>query len=368
MSTPLDDFIDAARAAGYSEEYIAEGTAYITRLASAGYPVLFSFEHLAIEMRLPSHVLRDIVDLRRIKYSYFKLLKKRGGFREIITPERQLKFVQRWLLINILNKHQLSSACTGFRKRFSIIDNARVHERAPIILKVDLLKFYDTITEKRVWGLFKKLGYASNLALDLARLVTVHHGKEYWESFSPEERERLKHLYYECPAVIPQGAPTSPMIANIIAIKLDNRFQGLAEKLGFSYSRYADDLTFSSDSPYKLPSIEFIRKIIEKEGFFINDKKTCLLKKGMKQFVTGLTVTHGVHVSKSFRKDIYKHLYFSKKFGPVEHIKKLSEKENNHHYHGYQHWLLGCISFIYSVDKVNGKKMFDEFNKIDWAI
>lgn len=242
-----------------------------------------------------------------------------------------------------------------------------------MLLKVDLLKFYDTITEKRVFGVFREMGYAKNLAWLFAQLTTCNHRLSFWTNMEENERGLLEKLIVERPAILPQGAPTSPMLANIIATRLDRRFMGLSQKMGFRYSRYADDLTFSVSETGQLPTLKSIHKIVEEEGFFINPKKVKFFSRGMKQYVTGLTVTNGVNISKKYRKEIEQHLYFAMKFGPENHLKKWREKtrkgvRGEGNIYAFQDWLFGHISFIMSINKKVGTKFLDMFNRIDWSV
>jgi RNA-directed DNA polymerase len=161
--------------------------------------------------------------------------------------------------------------------------------------------------------------------------------------------------------VLPQGAPTSPYIANILTKKLDIRLMSLAEKVGAGYSRYADDLTFSSDE--EIPSINTIDKIISEEGFTINRSKTKIQKRGGKQRVTGLTITNGVHVPKQYKKDILYHLHYCKLNGPIEHM-----KVNNITRASFKDWLYGKICYVHSIEPETGKKMMNLFNSIDWLM
>lgn len=231
-----------------------------------------------------------------------------------------------------------------------------------------MLKFYDTITEKRVYGLFKSLGYANNLAYSFAELTTAKHRDYYWRSFDANSKKVLNTLYNHRPPILPQGAPTSPMISNILAAKMDVRFEKLAEKLNCNYSRYADDLTFSIKNEGKLPSLKLIYKIISDEGFFVNEKKTKYMKKGCKQYVTGLTTTNGVNVSKAYRKSIKEHIYYSRKLGVKKHLKNRNEEFGGYNNIQFHNWLLGHLCFIKSVNQEAYKKMIKDFNKINWYI
>ena len=315
MSFPFEQFIIDAKEQNKSQEFIDACLAYGKNLAEKELPVIFSLEHLAMQIGIQSDYLRNLIgdgkrdviyeyEHKYKRYNYFKLKKRDGKFREIMSPAKDLKYIQKWILVNIVSKYVLADSCKGFRKSISIFDNAKVHENSEVILKVDLLKFYDTITEKRVYGVFKSLGYVNNLAYSLAKITTAKHRESYWNDFDENSKEVLKELVENKPPILPQGAPTSPMLSNILATKMDYRFEALARKLNFNYSRYADDLTFSIKKEGKLPSLKLITTIIADEGFFINTKKTKYMKKGCKQYVTGLTTTNGTNVSKDYRKTI----------------------------------------------------------------
>ncbi|MFZ4263651.1 reverse transcriptase family protein [Sphingobacterium sp. HJSM2_6] len=381
---PLEDFIELAKKSRRSDDFLKNTISYINKLQSRNYPILFSLEHLAISMGVQSDYLRILIgekkdgkpfiqnsrSLLQKKYKYFKILKKSGANRIICAPHHDLLFIQKWIYTNILINFKPANSCKGFIPNQSIKTNAEVHENADQILKIDLLRFFDTITEKRVYGAFCYLGYKNNLSVSLAKLCTIKHKSIYWNSFSEFEKAVLNDLFEKKINVLPQGAPTSPMLANIVATKMDRRFEKLSKKLNFSYSRYADDLTFSINSTAILPSIKLIRKIITEEGFFINEDKIRYIKKGKQQIVTGLSISNGVHTTKKFRKSVMRHIYFCRKFGVEEHLKKQRSKSIhiNHNVISFHDWLYGNICFIKSVDKEYGEKLLFQFNKIAWFI
>ncbi len=379
MSFPFNQFALEAKEQNKSQEFIDACLAYASNLSEQGYPVTFSIEHLAMQIGVQSDYLRNLIgdgkrditydyEHKYKRYNYFKLKKRDGNFREIMSPAKDLKFIQKWILVNILSKYRLAESCKGFRKRISIYDNAKVHENSEIILKVDLLKFYDTITEKRVYGLFKSLGYATNLSFSLAKITTAKHRKNYWRDFNNSSKEILSELVQTKPAILPQGSPTSPMISNILATKMDYRFEGMAKKQNFRYSRYADDLTFSITKEGSLPSLNVISKIITQEGFFINHKKTQYLKKGCKQYVTGLTTTNGINVNKKYRKQISEHIYFCRKYGVKSHLARRKKDFPNSNSLSFHNWLYGHLCFINSVNSKASKTLLEEFNKINWSV
>lgn len=375
LSYPTELFIEEAKRKQWSKQFIDNCVSYIKTLESQNYPIIFSIIHFSILLGIPSDELNYLIDNRFDNYSYFKIPKKKPGeFRVVMSPNNKIKYLQKWINFNILQKTSvLLPNCTAFRPDFSIKINAEFHQKSRYILKIDLLKFYDTITEKRVYGVFKKMGYAKNLAMFFAKVCTQKHGLKFWNDIKGKEKELLSELIEEGPCILPQGAPTSPMLANIIASKMDKRFVGLASKCGVNYSRYADDLTFSSESKSQLPSLKLIKLIIEEEGFFVNEEKVSLFKKGVKQYVTGLSITHGVNVSKKYRKKIEQHLYYCRVYGPKEHLEfliehgKIQTKKNNSIY-AYQDWLYGHILFIKSINKNAGEKMLRNFNSIDWSL
>lgn len=378
MSFPFEQFRKLAEEKGKSVDYIVETLAYAKKLDDGNYPVIFSLTHLAILMGNQSAFLRNMIGEKlgkvndvsegvKVKmYNHFYIKKRSKGYREIMAPHQDLRNLQRWINLNILQNYPLQDCCKGFRKGISIKDNALMHEGAEIILKVDLLKFYDTITEKRVFGIFREMGYAKNLSYSLAKICTAKHKMRFWMDMPKKEKAILEKLVTEKPPILPQGAPTSPTLANIVASKLDKRFTAMGKKMGFSYSRYADDLTFSVKGGARLPSLKIIKKIIIEEGFFYNNDKITYMSKGSKQYVTGLTVTNGVHTSKSYRKLIEKHIYFCRKFGVTCHLNRIRSDFPEYNSLKFHDWLYGHICFINSVDKEVSSKLLSDFKKIDW--
>lgn len=379
MSFPFEQFIQEAKEIGKSDEYIKLCLDYAKVLDESKLPVIFSLEHFSILVGIQSDYLRNLLgegkygidypyEHKYKRYNYFKLKKRNGSFREIMSPAKDLKYIQKWILLNVLVNVKLAESCKGFRKGISIADNAKVHEYSNKILKVDLLKFYDTITEKRVYGLFRRLGYIENLSYTFAKITTAKHRDTYWRSFDESPKNILENLLTERPPILPQGAPSSPMLANIIATTMDYRFESLGKKQGFNYSRYADDLTFSVLEGGKLPSLSLVIKIIEDEGFYINKDKIQYLKKGTKQYVTGLTTTNGVNISKRYRKEISEHIFYCRKFGVTKHLQTRYSEFPDYNVIKFHNWLYGHICFINSVNKVASEKLLKDFKKIDWFL
>ena len=229
------------------------------------------------------------------RYKTFHIRKKSGGIRDINAPCGQLKFI-----LCVLNK-LLSSIYTpndcvnGFAEGRSVVTNAQRHVGHHYVFNIDLEDFFSSIPQARVW---------KRLQLPPFNLPPLN--------FNEEVASVVAGLCC-CPNsdgtmnVLPQGAPTSPLLTNAICDTLDRRMRGVAKRFGLHYSRYADDMTFSSMHNVYQEGSEFrieIKRIIEEQGFKMNDKKTRLLRDGQRQEVTGLTVNNTVNVSRKYIKDL----------------------------------------------------------------
>lgn len=238
-------------------------------------------------------------------YLRFTILKKTGEARMISAPMPNLKTAQKWILKNILKKLELHDAAHGFRQNRSIVTNAKLHVCADALVKIDLQNFFQSISYKRVRELFRGFGYSEAAATIFGLICTTPEIEEI-ES-APKITYRVignRHL--------PQGSPASPAISNLICYHLDSHLARVAENLGFCYTRYADDLTFSG-SGEALRSISNLlndsKLIIASEGFTVNASKTQILGKSVRQEVTGIVVNKQPNVSrkilKAFRATLY---------------------------------------------------------------
>jgi RNA-directed DNA polymerase len=356
-------FIQKAREIGHSEEYIRETVAYSDKLSKYGLPVIFSLKHFAKILGIKKNYLNWLLTNREYQYTKFRIRKKNGtGVREIRAPKEDLKDIQSWINQNILVQVPIHDRCMSFRSGKSIKDNAQIHVGKSLLLQIDFYRFYDTISEERVYGLFRQLGYHPNLAVDLAKLTTVPPSTTYEEIINEDPHKPDDYSVVRS-AYLPQGAPTSPMISNIIARSLDYRLHRLTQKMGSEYTRYADDITISGTSS-TIPSIKLVSSIIKEEGFFLNHKKTHYRKKGQKQLVTGLTVTEGVHVPRILKEEIRQHLHYCLKLGPLAHLTNRGIQGKA----SYKDWLLGNICFIYGIEPELGERLLTDFNQIDWVL
>lgn len=266
------------------------------KLKKLKLPVLEEVTDLAGAMEVSVGRIRFLAFNRRTSrishYQRFSIPKKTGGLRQISAPMPKLKAAQEWILFNILEKIELHRAAHGFRRGRSIVSNAKPHVGAEVVINVDIKDFFPTITWKRVRGVFRKCGYSEQMATIFALLCSEPDvvaieldGKSYYVARS----ERY----------LPQGAPSSPALTNIICRGLDARVTGMAEKLGFVYTRYADDITLSGSGEALSHIGQALRRleyIIKEEGFQLHPDKTRVLRQSRRQEVTGLVVNDQVNV------------------------------------------------------------------------
>lgn len=218
-------------------------------------------------------------------YIHFTIPKKSGGTRQISSPKTQLRQAQSWVLANILQPIPVHAAAVAFRPGLNIADNARRHAGRAVVVRLDLKDFFPSITFKRVKNAFSGLGFNEGVASIFALLCTE----------APRVALRLDgqlHHVALSERFLPQGACTSPALTNILCRHLDARMTGAAQKLGFTYSRYADDLVFSSaDDGANIVGLQNLAKlIIEQENLQINADKTAIMRPHCRQSVTGLVV------------------------------------------------------------------------------
>jgi retron-type reverse transcriptase len=262
------------------------------RAAENELPPLDSPQQLAEALGLSLPRLRWLAFHRdaatRLHYYRFTIPKRDGSERPIWAPLPTLKAAQRWILHHVVEKLRVHGAAHGFLPGRSTLTNAAAHTGAKLVLHLDLKDFFPTVTFPRVKGVFRKAGYREQVATLLALLCTEapreivqEDGKTYYVSLGPR--------------CLPQGAPTSPALTNTLCLRLDQRLSGLAAKLGWRYTRYADDLTFSlplgnQGKPRLGTLLGLVRRIVEAEGFRIHADKTRVARRGGRQKVTGLVV------------------------------------------------------------------------------
>lgn len=277
---------------GYSS-MIAKFETNEDKLKSFALPIIQSDRDLAKLLEIEYKKLRflsyhrDVVETDH--YVRYEIPKKRGGTRRIAAPKALLKQSQRQILDTILSKIPASNHAHGFLKGKSVVTGANIHSKKPgLVINMDLEDFFPTITFERIRGMFIAIGYSGHISTILAMLCT------YCERMPIEVKGKVKYVAITR-RILPQGSPASPMITNIICRRLDKRLSGLTKKFGLTYSRYADDISFSILDEKEVNVKRFcglVSKIIKEEGFKINKEKTRFLRKNNRQAITGIVINN----------------------------------------------------------------------------
>ncbi|NOK14531.1 reverse transcriptase family protein [Corallococcus exercitus] len=338
------------------------------RARQNGLPTLDSAEDLAKALGLSVSKLRGFAFHRDVDtgshYVTWSIPKRTGGERTITSPKPELKEAQRWVLSNVVERLPVHGAAHGFVAGRSILTNALAHRGADVVVKVDLKDFFPTVTWRRVKGLLRKGGLPENTSTLLALMSTE----------APRERMsfRGKTLHVaKGPRALPQGAPTSPGITNALCLRLDKRLSALSRKLGFTYTRYADDLTFSWTKA-KAPKarraqgapvavlLARVKDVVETEGFTVHPDKTRVARKGSRQRVTGLVVNEAKEGTPAARvpRDVVRRLraaiHNRQKGKPGREGESLEQ-------------LKGMAAFLYMTDPVKGRMYLDQLAKLEAA-
>jgi retron-type reverse transcriptase len=286
-------------------------------LAQHGLPVLRDPLSLAQALGLTLSQLRFLAYDREVstvtQYRHFKIPKRCGGERTISAPRKRLKAAQRWILESLLEKLPVSEHAHGFRKARSIVSNACPHVGADVVVNVDLRDFFPTISYRRVKGLFRKFGYSEELATLFALLCTEPDTVE-------TELDGITYYVAQGTRHLPQGAPTSPAITNLMCRRLDRRLAAFAQKHGLVYTRYADDLTISSPRGTPAPVgaiLAVLEKVATEEGFKLHPDKISVKHRGRRQEVTGLVVNDQLGVDRRTLKRFRAFLFQLEKDGPA---------------------------------------------------
>lgn len=333
----LDNLANAIRQKGYGNYYCEKCVRYANRLLDNNLPVIFDIVHLSLLLGMEISDLRKMIFAEELFYTHVKIPKKSGGYRNLDIPSVGLKYIQRWILDNVLNNINVSDNATGFCNNKSVLDNAMIHLNKYCIVNLDMKDFFPSITFERVYRIFSYYGYTNEVSFTLAKLCTFR-GK------------------------LPQGSPASPYISNICCLRLDYRLNAVACKYGASYSRYADDITFSGNNDIK-SIVTVASKIIIDEHYTVNEKKTRIAYPHQRQEVTGLLVNGGnVRIARNYKRNLYQQLYYCKKFGVQSHLKKINCNKAFFKEHIY-----GKIYFVNLVEPREAEKMFFLASQIDWG-
>ena len=306
---------------------------------------------------------RTVTAERLRNYRYAAVPRRSGLPRVIEAPKLRLKEVQRWILREALDHVAVHEAAQGFARGRSVIDHARRHSGQHVLLRLDLADFFASVSAGRVFGIFQTMGYRSDVAHLLTGLTTNTVPVHVWEVVRRAAADAAVQPRFWlgrqlATPHLPQGAPTSPALANLAAFRLDRRLTGLAASAGLRYSRYADDLTFSG-ARLARGGAEFaalVGTIVRDEGFALNPAKTDLRTRAARQQVCGIVVNAAPNVPRAEYDRLKAILHNAARHGPAS--QGVADRRSH---------LQGRIAWVASLNPARGEKLQRRFEQIDWG-
>ncbi len=336
-------------------------------------PPLDSVAGLAAWLRLDIAELEWFADLKGLSarspqralrhYKPMVLAKPGGDIRLIEAPKVRLKHIQRHILAGILDLIPPHPAAHGFLKHRSIRSYVAPHIARAIVLRMDLRCFFPSIRRSRVQAIFRTFGYPEHVAEMLGALCTTSTPPHIWRNCgvtcTPAQLQIARSLYR--PSHLPQGAPTSPAIANLCCWRLDQRLAGLARSGGATYTRYADDLAFSGDESFANRAARFaihVAAIAMEEGFPVHHRKTRLMRPGVRQHLAGIVINQRSNVPRRDFDQLKAILTNCIRTGP--------DAQNRASHPNFRAHLAGRVAFVESIHPAHGVRLRALLHRIEW--
>ena len=345
----------------------------VAAAASWDIPSISSTGDLAAWLGLDIGELRWFADLKGLAYKragqqlrhyHYRILTKRfGSIRLIEAPKPRLKELQRQILRWILEKIPPHPAVHGFVTGRSIETFVGPHIGRRVVLRMDLKDFFPTFGGVRIQAFFRTLGYAEPVADLLGGICTNAAPRDVWNEIAEHDAVRVGEVrrLYARPH-LPQGAPTSPALANLCLYRLDCRLTGLAKSVSAAYTRYADDLAFSGGEEFEKCVERFslhVAAILREEGFTVHHRKTRIMRQGVQQHLAGLVTNQRVNVVRSDFDRLKATLTNSIRFGP--------ESQNREGRPRFRQHLEGRVAFVERINPKKGERLRAILERIQWA-
>ncbi len=301
-------------------------------------------------------------------YHYRVLAKQSGNIRLIEAPKPHLKEIQRRILNEICEKIPAHPSVHGFIKTRSIRTFAAPHANKRVVLRMDLRDFFPSFLRARIQAMFRTMGYPESVADLLGGLCTTITPRDIWTrgAFGEdplhlwESRWQTQAIYFQ--PHLPQGAPTSPALANLCAYRLDCRLAGLAEAAGATYTRYADDLAFSGDEDFEKCVGRFsahVAAIADEEGFKVHHRKTRIMRHGVCQHLAGIVVNQHLNVRRTAFDRLKAVLTNCVRLGPAA--------QNRDAIPDFRLHLAGRVGFVEMINPAKGSRLRAIFDHIQWT-
>lgn len=326
----VNKFTEKALENGFSTDYIEKCLSYANPLLSNNLPVVYNIYHLSGLVGYNVSYLKRAVKFPKYFYRKFEIDKRNGKKRTLNEPLPSLKEIQLWILDEILYKCKVSRYAKAYVPKRSIKEHTIYHTDEPLVLTLDIKEFFKSIRFDLVESLFCKMGYS----VKVSNLIT-----------------KLCFLESE----LPQGAPTSPYISNLIMKDFDNEVSKYCINNKLKYTRYADDLAFSGN--LNINEVEtLVKGELSKIGLELNDEKRKLMKPNQPQLVSGIIVNKKAQLPKKVRNSLRNEMYYIKKFGLDNHMERTKQKKLNYLKH-----LIGRINYVLQINPRD--KEFIEYKK-----
>lgn len=318
------EFTKKALESGYSVDELNKCLVYAEPLFNKRLPIIFNLSHFSALVGYNSKFIRRAVKTNHTEYFYrkYSIPKKNGSSRFINEPLPSLKEIQKWILDNVLNNMPISAYAKAYTFNRSIKDHVKYHKNQKSILTLDIENFFNNITSDKVEKLFINKGYSPLVSNLMSRLCTLNN-------------------------CLPQGAPTSPRISNILMLQFDNEISNYCKPkridgktVQIKYTRYADDLAFSGEIN-KEEIVELVSNELKELGLTLNIDKTIEKKQSQQQIISGIVVNKKIQVPRKKRDELRQSMYYIEKFGLENHLAKIKCSKSNYLKH-----LLGIANYI----------------------
>lgn len=334
---------------------------------------LLTLNHLCKETGVSYGYLRKIVARKANPYRHY-LMKKaipgRKNKRMISIPAKRLLICQKWIAQNILKFGVIHSNSYAYHPGSNPVFAAHLHVNSEWLIKVDIQDFFHAISEHKVYAVFQSLGYSRLLSLELARLCTMSCERHASHSDPNKKYGKDAIQYYKTPyvGILPQGAPTSPMLSNLVMREIDEQLATLAYENNMRFSRYADDIVFSCTDKRNKTDLRCVKQkiltLLNRGGFRPNLRKTVIRGPGTRKVVLGMLVDGPKPKLKQDLKDIIRlHLHYltHQDYGPASHAqaRKTSISKIYHH-------VLGLLYWAKAVEPEYGGRMLEKFYSVKW--
>jgi len=305
FSTYQREFIAEARKHDKNDEYIEKCLAYAKNLVDKRLPIIYDEKHFSQLVGIDLDYLLSAANSPKHFYRYFTIPKRNGKIRRISEPLPVLKEAQYYILNNILKKVPCSIYAKAYKPGATLKGNAKFHRKQPILVKLDLKDYFPSLHESRVFQLFhQSFGYGKSVSILMSKLCTLDGG-------------------------LPQGAPTSPYLSNLLTSEMDDKiYQFCSSNGNLRYTRYADDISISgSMNPSDI--ISGVSRIVSEHHLQINKSKTAVFRPHKRQVVTGVVVNNKIQAPKDYRRSIRLEMHYCMKYGIESHILRATKRSSD---------------------------------------